>query len=104
MGGLTGKEQADLFEKITRKWWKFIVARQAKAKLLTGNTLTEDIRELLARGFVHYEDIGWEEEEPVWTIQHLATKLTYPKEFLSQASAQEFFDKFGIPGCTIIKQ
>lgn len=104
IGGISSEEHLELLEYVVKRWWEAIEKKAKKLKKVMYNTLTEDLKELLARGFVHYEDIVWENEDEVYIVKHPATLLTYPKEFYSKISAQEFLDKFGIYGCTIIKQ
>jgi hypothetical protein len=100
-GGITTEEQLELYEYVVRRWWEAIEKKSHKVKGIH-NTITEDLKELLARGFVHYEDIVWEEEDESFIIKHIGTHLTYPKEFLSKNYAQEFLDKYGVYGCTIL--
>ena len=110
--GLDVETHLELIKYLYLRYWKRIEKKHDKwvdipklARKMSHNTLTQDMQELLARGFIHYEDTDQSlPEEPFWIIIHESTKLTWPKRLSSLKYAEQILERFGVVGCTIKKQ
>jgi hypothetical protein len=109
VGGLNAQEHVDFFEKLHTKFWERILGKAAwimenrDGAEMYYNTITENLKELLARGFIYYGDFELEGDGSDWIVREPTTQLTYPKLFSSKTYAQEFLDKWGIPTCYLLK-
>lgn len=115
--GWTPEEQLAFYVKLHERYWERIQTRvkelmdptlifSKKAQVdFVANTLTQDMEELLARGFIHYEDCNWEGEDDEYSriMWHPTTDLTWPKLFSSKSMAEANLVKWGIPGTIIQK-
>jgi hypothetical protein len=101
-GGLDAEEHVDLYEKLYQRFWgtveKWYETAVEKEKPLEFNTTTQDMWELLKRGWVHTDDYtgGYG-----FRIRHGATGLCYPTPLETNEEAEEVRSKFGVPTTTI---
>lgn len=66
-------------------------------------TKTNAMKELLARGFVHYQDAP-SRMYAGWVVEGHIGDLIWPHIFMEQKDALELMGRFGIPGYTGVKQ
>jgi hypothetical protein len=103
-GGMDEEELVDLYEKLHKRFWDTIIRWHETAvgskRKLEYNSTTDDIRELLARGWVHQDDLT-PGEGGLYVI-HKPTNLCSPYVICSVEEANDIASKFGVPTTTII--
>jgi hypothetical protein len=101
--GWASQDTVDFFEKLYDKYWEQAIIPKAwemNEDDLLHNTFTEDLKELLARGFIHIHDSP-DMDEGDFFIYHNRANLIWPKGLSSKTYALELVYKWGVTGCTI---
>lgn len=98
IGGMTPEEQWTLFIKLHLRFWKTLEKLIAKKpKKCETNTYTQDMEELLKRGFVYTSEGPTEEGN--YMVYHQVLNMEYAKSFTTEGEAAKFIETHGILGC-----